>query len=790
MRKPALLTASMIALAVGAIFLVAAIGTTVSGGAIALVLLTWSLAIISMTGAFAIFMLRQDKQNKRSNSYDLQSRRTQEATQRKVDTIAKSLISQENELFEKVDSRVKALESVVIQSQSKTLDDGIGRPLRPGVHGVPSLEKLTEKFELKSYKLKLDADCTTYYAHPLNEKSIKFSIPVKNSVRARINIQVANTVSRSDQKAAIVSVVAFDDKNKQIDFKLLDSYSGRVGYFKYLATNQDISDNLIEISIPRIASRLEVKLDAWASNPKVFNTVNIEVESISDAWFAERTPKDITVASILDEFSYNSFKYECDLISLTPQTWRRQFEENQPDIFFCESAWSGADSVSRPWMGRVYSSVNFNYENRQALLDILSYCKEHRIPTVFWNKEDPTHYSDKKHNFVDTAIKFDHIFTTATECVQMYKDDYGHKSVDVLPFAAQPRLFNPISSQERSNELIFAGGWYANHESRNQAMRTMFDAALESGNGLKIYDRFFGSSDETKEFPQKYQSYLNPPVPNDQVANVYKESEIGMTINTVTDSKTMFARRIFELMACNTLVVSNYSVGVHEFFGNNVIYLDNNPAALSEISQYEKDRIRQHNLEDVLSYHTYAKRFATILEAAGVTYKNNQGSIDVVVRVASRDEASRAWKILQSQGQWTGRKTILCSSDMDSTEYATILADWGKGGIQVIEENMLLEERIAMHTIMDTESFAYICAISTLENERIDSEILSTMTLHHQYVDCPVVSADTTLSLSNRYKFIYTDFDKSDRGFMVNYSGLPGTLQKLSKDEQILVYVA
>ncbi|MFM6395066.1 MAG: DUF3880 domain-containing protein, partial [Planktothrix sp.] len=222
--------------------------------------------------------------------------------------------------------------------------------------------------------------------------------------------------------------------------------------------------------------------------------------------------KNIKVALILDEFSFNNFKYEFTPIIIEPHNWREIFNQQKPDLFFCESAWSGIDSKRRPWQGQIYSSINFKRENRLALLDILEYCKKNNIPTIFWNKEDPAHYHDKVHNFIDTAKKFDYIFTTAKECIELYQQEHGCQNIDCLPFATQPKLFNPIEKYTRSNDVIFAGSWYAYHEKRCSDMQTMFDAILNSGLKLQIYNRYFNDTDVNHIFPDEYIQFTKPNV--------------------------------------------------------------------------------------------------------------------------------------------------------------------------------------------------------------------------------------------------------------------------------------
>jgi len=346
--------------------------------------------------------------------------------------------------------------------------------------------------------------------------------------------------------------------------------------------------------------------------------------------------KDLKIAAILDEFSYNCFKYECNFLVIEPDNWLDIFEREKPDLFFCESAWSGADTERRPWKGKIYSSINFPQENRTVLLSILAYCNEHEIPTIFWNKEDPSHYEDKVHNFVDTAIKFDHIFTTAEECVSRYQKEYGHKSVYSLMFATQPKMFNPLEKYERTDEVIFAGSWYSYHEQRCKEMAEIFDHILKSGRKLVIYNRYYGDPDPNHIFPDKYQPYVRPALPFSEIDKAYKGSNFALNITTVTESETMFARRVFELASCNTAILSNYSIGIEKIFGNNVIFTDRK----LDFSNLEEKKA--NNLDIVLRYHTYANRLEQMLQDIGYDYLPEDKSVSVYYTIKSEADLHAA----------------------------------------------------------------------------------------------------------------------------------------------------
>lgn len=89
-------------------------------------------------------------------------------------------------------------------------------------------------------------------------------------------------------------------------------------------------------------------------------------------------------------------------------------------------------------------------------------------------------------------------------------------------------------------------------------------------------------------------------------------------MNSIEQSQTMFARRVFETLASNTVIVGNYSRGVKNLFGdltictNDVKTLKNDlDARCSDTEEYRKYRLlglrkvlEQHLYEDRLSYVT------------------------------------------------------------------------------------------------------------------------------------------------------------------------------------------
>ena len=101
------------------------------------------------------------------------------------------------------------------------------------------------------------------------------------------------------------------------------------------------------------------------------------------------------------------------------------------------------------------------------LTALVAWCRAEGIPTVFWNKEDPPNYD----RFLETARLFDQVFTVDAERIPDYQRDLGHDRIDLLPFAAQPRIHNPVRRAPKTRDIAFAGTWFAEkHPERREQM--------------------------------------------------------------------------------------------------------------------------------------------------------------------------------------------------------------------------------------------------------------------------------------------------------------------------------
>jgi ubiquinone/menaquinone biosynthesis C-methylase UbiE len=328
------------------------------------------------------------------------------------------------------------------------------------------------------------------------------------------------------------------------------------------------------------------------------------------------TLRDLRVAAVLDTFSESCFGPECDLVTFRPDNWEAVLTKQPPHLLLVESAWQGNGGA---WQ---YQVGTYTYSESVGLpyLSALAWCRERGIPTVFWNKEDPVHF-DK---FKQAAQLVDIVLTTDADCIERYRalPKLRASVVDALQFAAQPRLHNPIAVDgERGAVPAFGGTYYRNrHPERRAQLEALLDAA--TGSGLVIFDRTHGQESDSVGFPERFAPHIRGGLPYDEMVAAYKRYRVFLNANSVLSSPTMFSRRVFELLACGTPVVSMPSAGMERLFGDIVDAVDNTEDARSAIERLLSDDALWHarssaGIRRVHGQHTYAHRLARVAALAG-----------------------------------------------------------------------------------------------------------------------------------------------------------------------------
>lgn len=407
---------------------------------------------------------------------------------------------------------------------------------------------------------------------------------------AEICLQLSSAAAAADPKAACLlssiaqSLMPGPRADKIHGFRLLQT-----GLHQQAAT---LLGTLAETGYPGVSSREQREIEAL----------------LSGAAAPDMQPQ-LRVAAIMDEFTYTSYAPECDLMQLTPENWQQELQDFRPQMLFIESAWRGKGGKWGPKVGHLSPEVR----------GIVAWCKDRRIPTVFWNKEDPVHFE----TFLTTAAQFDIVCTTDLDRVGSYKAKLGHDRVYFLPFACQPAIHNPVETWDRQDAFCFAGAYYVRYPDRTRDLENFIEA-LPGFRPLEIYDRNFGKDHPDYMFPDAYKPFIVGTLPPEQIDRAYKGYRFGINLNSVKNSQTMFARRVYELLGSNTITVSNYSRGLRHMFGSLVISSDNGNEILEQLQSADLDKLRLAGLRKVMSEHTYGARLnyvACKADLAEDTYK-------------------------------------------------------------------------------------------------------------------------------------------------------------------------
>ncbi len=332
-------------------------------------------------------------------------------------------------------------------------------------------------------------------------------------------------------------------------------------------------------------------------------------------WMPNRPKLELTVACILDQFSWDNIRFEADFYSLSLRDWRAELESRPPDFLFIESAWRGLDDE---WKYRLTAK---DPQPDNPLFALLEYCGAKGIPRVFWNKEDPPNYD----RFIGVARRFDYIFTTDANCVERYQRDAPGAHIDVLPFAAQPTLQNPINIHRiaKLGNVCFAGSWYKRHVERHVDAQNLLEAA--SSSGLSIYDRNFGKPWQAQyEFPEPFRKFIRGSLPFEEMLERYRQYGLFLNVNSVKDSPTMFSRRVLELLACGTPVVSGAALGIDQLLGSDVVPICNTVAEAREAitrvlsDELYRDALVLRGQRRVFGAHTYRHRLVHVCNTLGI----------------------------------------------------------------------------------------------------------------------------------------------------------------------------
>src|SRR5690606_2081658 len=150
-----------------------------------------------------------------------------------------------------------------------------------------------------------------------------------------------------------------------------------------------------------------------------------------------------------------------------------------------------------------------------------------------------------------------------------------------------------------------------------------------------IYDRFSKLGNDRYKFPDQFQPFIRDAVPFNEVVKLYKRFKVFLNVNTIVDSPTMMSRRVYELLACGTPVVSTPSKAIEEQFSG-IVHMANDAQEANKIIEklltddHYWEKTSHLGYREVMTKHTYTHRLQSIKQALGYEAGENKPLVSII----------------------------------------------------------------------------------------------------------------------------------------------------------------
>lgn len=330
------------------------------------------------------------------------------------------------------------------------------------------------------------------------------------------------------------------------------------------------------------------------------------------------TFQNLKIALVSDSLTSTCLKRICKVQDLTPLNYKLVLKYWKPDLLFTEATWHGR---YRLWRYKVATFPDNRKSKNSSFQNLAQYARDLNIPALFWNREDGVHFE----RFIDSASCFEHIFTVDSNCIEKYKARIPHaKTVDALMFAAEPSLHAPGTDGFKHKRACFLGSYSHHvHDQRRHWQDMLFQATAPLG--LTVFDRNSNRRASKYRYPALPWMDVKKALPHDKTPAAYRDYMVSLNVNTVTDSDTMFSRRLVEIMSCGGIAVTTPAQSVSRLFADHCHIVSSAEAANDLLGRFAKDGASPQDIAQaraaaahVHQHHSWSNRLAQIMNTLNI----------------------------------------------------------------------------------------------------------------------------------------------------------------------------
>ena len=305
----------------------------------------------------------------------------------------------------------------------------------------------------------------------------------------------------------------------------------------------------------------------------------------------------------------------CQIQYITPINYKELIDKKKIDFLLIESCWNGIDNI---WKYKLAIYFFCFWRSNKQILDVIFYAKEKGIKVVFWSKEDDYHFD----RFINVAKYCDYIFTVDENSIAKYKNMVSSSvPVQSLMFGVQPAIHHYSYNENKIGFASFVGSYSKHiHKERRTWQNMIFSNCSDENVNIDIYDRNFNKNRYLNKYPSYKNLIINRPVAYEKTASIYQNYSINFNVNSISNSRTMFSRRLIEILASGGICISSPALSIKNNFKDFVYIVKNNDkeTLIQYLEKFRKGiskkdlRITKEASDYILKYHNIDKRLEVI----------------------------------------------------------------------------------------------------------------------------------------------------------------------------------